>query len=627
MKTFHITAALLLAAAATSNAQATSPEAAFGPHFGLSYVYEIITVAAKEASKMMTKHKIYSKADTNYFTRVGTNGIGSTGTPVKSDGTSGMDGPFPLIKVFDSTGTVLTSTEAGDDGAPNPNAACISSIAVSPDKLSGSPTYALSAELIVSVDNSVPWYYSGRQSYARIPSNDCRPVRIPGVCFWLSQFVKKDYTPVYSIELDNIPEYVALLAAPEAKLPAPGSVRITRSVRQETPKPEPAPAAGAATVPTKRDVDKKPKGFNHANMGSESAKLLCKSSSSHGPSYLSTTEEQYCDMATHTLFPKCKSISEAGCYRIVNDAVSVVHKPDQVGDKDPAVTAESILLDLWLFGDDLDPMATPDSSLKKRAECIKGTAKAALNVGETLASTDFVASEEGGRYRLVVLGSTGDVIVYDAMFGSSEPSSIAVWKLGANGPRDSSYVAEVNASGQICSRTLAGVVLKCAGPVSPLGPTYQLTVSKMGAVYIKNGGTVVWTTDAQVVPNPHEIAGTVLTETNSLKSLDSLTEPSTLTSTNGKTTLEFKDAKLCLYNGFKFPTWCLPPPAGDNPEVRVTLTTRGSICILRTTNGPLSSSCSGNVGDETSYIAVVHDDGFLKVYNSALELVWQRGGA
>lgn len=157
MKTFHITAALLLAAAATSNAQATSPEAAFGPHFGLSYVYEIITVAAKEASKMMTKHKIYSKADTNYFTRVGTNGIGSTGTPVKSDGTSGMDGPFPLIKVFDSTGTVLTSTEggrrepyldsgefhrtsskvvfaggkhyrmqviAGDDGAPNPNAAC-----------------------------------------------------------------------------------------------------------------------------------------------------------------------------------------------------------------------------------------------------------------------------------------------------------------------------------------------------------------------------------------------------------------------------------------------------------------------------------------------------------------------
>ena len=68
-----------------------------------------------------------------------------------------MDGPFPLIEVFGSMGTVLTSTEgqrkgpyldsgefnrtssnvifaggkhyqmkvtAGDDGAPNPNAAC-----------------------------------------------------------------------------------------------------------------------------------------------------------------------------------------------------------------------------------------------------------------------------------------------------------------------------------------------------------------------------------------------------------------------------------------------------------------------------------------------------------------------
>ncbi|KAF9545016.1 hypothetical protein EC957_011513 [Mortierella hygrophila] len=659
MKTLHITAAILLAAATTSNAQATSLEPAFGLHFGLSYVYEIVTTAAQEATKMMTKHKNYNKAETNYFVRVGTNGVGSTGTPVKSDGSSGMDGPFPLIEIFDSTGTALTSTEggkkkpyldsgefnrtsskvvfaggthyrmkvtAGDDGAPNPNAACISSIAVSPDVLSGSPTYAISAELIVSVDSSVSWYYSGQQSYAHIPSNDCRPVRIPGVCFWLSQFVKKDYTPVYSIELVNIPEYVALLAAPEANLPAPGSVKITRSARQETPKPEPAPAAGAAMAPTKRDVDVKLEGYNHANIGLASAKDLCESSSSHGPNYLSTEEELYCDMTTHTLFSKCKSISDTGCYRIVNDnAVSVVQKPAKLGEEDPVETAEPVLLTLRLFGSGADAIVTTKDTLKKRVECVKGTSKAALNVGETLVTTDFVASEEGGRYRLVVLGSTGDVIVYYAASGSSEPSSIAVWRLGANGPRDSSYIAEVNANGQICSRTLAGVVLKCTGPVSPLGPTYQLTVSKMGAVYIKNGGTVVWTTDPQVTPTSHEIAGTVLTETNSFKSLDSITE-SRLTSTNGKTTLEFKDAKLCLYNSFKFQTWCLPPPAGDNPQVRYILTTRGSICILRTTNGPLSSSCSGNVGVETSYIAVVHDDGFLKIYNSAEELVWQRGG-
>lgn len=81
----------------------------------------------------------------------------------------------------------------------------------------------------------------------------------------------------------------------------------------------------------------------------------------------------------------------------------------------------------------------------------QGTAKVALNFGETLAAADFVASEKGGRYLLVVLGSTGDVIVYDATSGSSEPSNIAVWRMSANGPRDSSYVAEVNANGQICS--------------------------------------------------------------------------------------------------------------------------------------------------------------------------------
>jgi hypothetical protein len=508
----------------------------------------------------------------------------------------------------------------------------ISSIAVIPDEKSGSPTYALAAELIVSVDNSVPWYYSGQQSYAHIPSNDCRPIRIPGICFWLSQFVKKDYTPVYSIEVSNIPEYVALLSAPEAKLPKPESVRITRSVRQETPKPEPAPASvpADAAAPTKRDiVDTRPAGFNYANIGTESAQALCDSKTSYGANYLSKTENLYCDLSTHTLFPKCKSASETGCYRVVNNAVSTVYKPDLIGDKDLAEIVTSIVLNLREFGSDSDTATTSETVLRKRAECVKGTAKAALNIGETLTETDYVASEEGGRYRLVVLGSTGDVIVYDATSGSAEPSSIAIWKLGANSPRDSSYVAEVNANGQICSRASAagGTVLKCTGPVSAAGPSYRLTVSKLGSIYIKNGATVVWTTDPRDTTPPHEIAGTVLTEANSFQSLTTNAGPKTLTSTNGKTMLEFKNGQLCLYNSVKVQTWCLPPPEGDDPDVWFTLTSRGLVCILRSTGGPLNSSCDGNIGDETGYVAVVHDDGFLNIYNSAEELVWQRGGA
>ncbi|KAG0289905.1 hypothetical protein BGZ96_006622 [Linnemannia gamsii] len=657
MKTLHITTALLVVAATSNTVHAaTAPEPAFGLHFGLPYVYDIVKSAAQEATRMMKKHKKYNKDNTNYFARVGTNGIGSDGTPVQSDGTSGMDGPFPLIDIFDDKGTLITSTAgskspyldsgkfdhtssevvfagaphyrmkvtAGDDGAPAPNAACISSIAVSPDKKSGSPTYALSAELIFSVDDSVPWYYSGQQSYAHIPSNDCRPVRIPGVCFWLSQFVKKDYTPVYSVEVSNIKEYNALLAAPEAKLPRPESVRITRSVRQETPKPEPAPA------PTKRDLDDETlASFDYANIGADSALALCNCKNSYGPNYLSETENLYCNLETHTLFPKCKADSDTGCYRVVNNAVSTVSKPRQSEDKDLAEIVTSLFLSLRVFGIHSGAGPTSETVLRKRAECVKGTAKAALNVGETLTATDYVASEEGGRYRLVVLGSTGDVIVYDATSGSAEPSRIAIWKLGANGSRDSSYIAEVNANGQICSRASAvgGAVLKCTGPVSAAGPIYQLTVSKLGAVYIKNGATVVWTTDPRAATTPHEIAGIALTDTNSFQSLTTNDGPKPLTSTNGKTTLEFKDGQLCLYNSLKFQTWCLPSPKGDNPDVWFTLTSRGLVCILRSTGGPLNSSCSGNAGDETGYVAIVHDDGFLKIYNSAEELVWQRGGA
>ncbi|KAG0271546.1 hypothetical protein BGZ95_000638, partial [Linnemannia exigua] len=327
MKALHITTALFLATTCTTQAV----ETAFGPHFGLPYVYDIAHSVTQDAVKMMTKHKKYNKAETNYFVRVGTNGIGDYGTPVStpSDGSSGMDGPFPVFEIFDATGTVITTeagrkpyldsgeynrtsskiaysapyyrmkVTAGDDGEPSPNAACISSIAVSPDEKSGgsTATFAIPAELIVSVDSSVPWYYSGQESFAHTPSNDCRPVRIPGTCFWLSQFVKKDYTPVYSIEVENIAELVKVVNAPEAKLPESGAIKITRAVRPETPA-DPAPVAKRALGPIE---------FGFAYIGSQPAKVLCDSTSSVGPNFLSTSENLYCDMTTHKLYPNCES--------------------------------------------------------------------------------------------------------------------------------------------------------------------------------------------------------------------------------------------------------------------------------------------------------------------------------
>ncbi|KAG0203889.1 hypothetical protein BGX33_008827 [Mortierella sp. NVP41] len=647
-ETHQITAALLLAA---SSVQALEP--AFGPHFGVSYIYDIVNSVVQDAVNMVSKPiNKYNKTETNFFVRVGTNGIGNNGTPVPvpSDGSSGMDGPFPLIDVFDKTGTLISSAvsrkpyldsgkysgtgssvvfggaahyrvkvTAGDDGTPSTNADCISSIAVSPDDKSGSPTYALTSEVIIALDSSVPWYYSGQESFAHTPSNDCHPIRIPSTCFWLSQFVKKEYTPVYSIELSNIPDYVfrARSTDPVPRLPDPASVKITRAVRPQTE----TTTTTAATAKQKRKRAALVVGteeFDYVNSGPQSARFLCESPGSFGPSFLSTVEKLYCDMVAKVLFSECKSVAESGCYRVVDSVISVISKPAQTDEGTPQVPT-IITLNLRLFGSDSGPML----NLRKRAECVKGTAKTALNVGETLAMTDYLSSTEGS-YRLVVLPNNGDLIVYDSS-RSDEPSSIAIWSLGANGPRDT-YVAELNANGQLCSRSTAGVVLKCVGPKSAPGPPYQLTVSKTGSLYFKNGVTVVWTTDPQVTATPHEIDGTPLTESNSFASLQSTFGPKLLTSTNGATTLEFKDGTICLYNSLKYRTWCLDKPAGDNPNVWFTLTSRGSICILRTTGGPLSSSCTGNAGAETSYFAVLHDDGFLKVYNSAEQLVWQRGG-
>ncbi|KAF9916522.1 hypothetical protein FBU30_001295 [Linnemannia zychae] len=672
-------------------------EPAFGPHYGLSYVYDIVIASAREATRAMTGHRGYNLTDANYFVRVGSNGIGDNGKPVASNGSTGMDGPFPMFSIFDSMGVIVTKAQkkkpylesgnynhegskmdvtgatyaklvitAGDDEEPSPNAVCISSIAVVPDATSTSnQTIAITADLIVSLDNTVPWYYSGRESFAHIPSNDCRPVPIPETCFWMSQFVKKEYTPVYSIELSNISQYLAVLnATGEARLPESGTFKIVRAVREETippppaakPTPEPVPASAPESAPAptpapasestpapapetapapvpetapapapgsapesapaavvKREL--KMPTYGYAYLGTQSARTLCDSKSSFGPNYLSSAESLYCDLTTRTLYHNCKASEETGCYKIVGGGVTV-------NDGSGGVASPPIALTLVMFGmPNSDPLAT----ITKRAECIKGTAKNALNVGETLSETNYVSStEDGSSFRMVVLGSTGDVIVYDAS-ESTEPFSNAVWHLGVHGPRDT-YVAEVYKNGQICSRTTAGVVLKCVGPISPVGPNYQLTVSKTGALYIKNGEAVVWTTDPRVTPVPPSINGTVLTESNSFRSLDSIVAPKVFTSTNGNTTLEFKNGSFCLYNSAKVQTWCLHQPDGDNPEVWVTLTTRGSICILRSTNGPLSSRCTGNIGDETSYFAVVSDDGYLKIYNSAHEEMRRYGG-
>ncbi|KAG0203888.1 hypothetical protein BGX33_008826 [Mortierella sp. NVP41] len=573
MKLRCLAAALLLAAQVQAKGQP-----AFGPHFGVSYVYAILTSLVHDIMEIVESTKV-DRGKINFFAQVGLNGIGDDGEPVRSGGSSGMDGPFPVFNV-------------------------ISTLSVVPDDKSPTSAYALTADVVVSMDpDNVPWYFSGYDEYVKTPSNDCHAVKIPGTCFWFSQYIKPDMKPVFGIELNNVPEYMAMASEPVPRLPLASNFKI-HYVYAASPKSKKAKRA---------DLESE---FDYAVSGFQSAKFMCESPTSHGPSFLSTEEGYYCDMTTKTLYSPCSSLGAMGCYRLTNGTVGIV--PRQFNKRGDLRTSSPLKI---------RPFAAvaprTNQALTKRADCVRGARKTFLNAGESLAMDDHLAGS--GSFRMVVR-ENDDLIVYDAAKEGANPASIAIWNLGAEA-KSGSYFAELKLNGQLCSRASNGTLIECAGTKSPENKAYQLTIDSNGYLYIKNGAQVIWTTNPRTPTVPKDIDGYVLTKTNSFQGLASINPGTLFKSTDGSTKMEYnKVGSLCIYNKLGYNTWCLDSPPGSKGKMWLTLSTRGNLCTMRSNGGPLESQCIGNQGEETSYFAVLHNDGFLRIYNAAEKVVWQRGG-
>ncbi|KAF9083437.1 hypothetical protein BGX29_003146 [Mortierella sp. GBA35] len=306
-----------------------------------------------------------------------------------------------------------------------------------------------------------------------------------------------------------------------------------------------------------------------------------------------------------------------GCYRLTNGTVAIV--PRQFNKRGDLRTSSPL---------EIRPFAavTPRTkqALTKRADCVSGVRKTALNAGESIGMNDYLAGQ--GSFRLVSR-ENGDLIVYDAAKLGENPASIAIWSLGAD-TDSGSYFAELKLNGQLCSRSTTGTLIKCVGNKSPENKAYQLTIDSNGYLYIKNGAQVIWTTDPRTPTVPKDIDGYVLTKTNSFQGLASINPGTLFKSTDGSTKMEYnKVGSLCIYNKLGYNTWCLDSPPESGGKVWLSLSSRGNLCTNRqNSNVLLESRCTGNLGEETGYFAVLHNDGFLKIYNSAEKLLWQRGG-
>ena len=67
------------------------------------------------------------------------------------------------------------------------------------------------------------------------------------------------------------------------------------------------------------------------------AKELCDSESSYGPSFVSTVDGQYCDMSSKTLWPVCTSSdsNDAACFDLADKKL---RNADQLGKRDDGFT-------------------------------------------------------------------------------------------------------------------------------------------------------------------------------------------------------------------------------------------------------------------------------------------------
>ncbi|KAF9081080.1 hypothetical protein BGX23_001333, partial [Mortierella sp. AD031] len=548
MKLHCITAALLLATQAQVHAF-------IGPTLGVSYVYAIVSMVVHDLVELIA-HAKFKDGKTIYSIRSGR--VDQAGGGVKGP-TIDTGGYVPRFTVLGYDGELISELTSGDRVAngkyehfEQPSQSqnehvslkisagdvwdrgdpfCVASVAFSPDSESASAAraYGIPAELVVAMDESVPWSYSGYQNTDETPSNSCNPVTVPGVCVWLSRHLHDEYDPVSSVEIKNIRDFQARVSGTVPRFPLAKDFLIHRVSKNPLPPPG-SKRDLSRSDPSSSRTDPSSSRNNYAFSGYQSAKVLCGSRGSVGPSFFSTKENLYCDMTTKTLYSPCSSNTGGeSCFRVTNGTVSLIN--DAFGIQKRS-TSEISALRLVALNAEEDHSSL--SRLAKRAEapkCVPGNRITSLNVGQVMPVNTYM--QDQGNYRMAAT-SSGDIIVWDATKNGVIPSDIAIWKLGASSDAGL-YMVELKTNGQLCSRSDQGPLVKCVGPKAAEGKPYKLTITADGYLYIKNGAQVIWTTNPRTSEPPKDVNGYPLTKTNSFRGLDSI-KPGTLFKSNDGST-------------------------------------------------------------------------------------------
>ncbi|KAF9425704.1 hypothetical protein BGZ76_003112 [Entomortierella beljakovae] len=586
-----------------------SADAVLGPTLGISYVYAMLKSIIEDFQNILGDN---SNDKTIIVIGVGHDLTGNTGKggPPPYIFINALGGErvtdyvlgYPLIeagteKVFKTSTSRLSqhqylSIAASDDDSNNSanNPMCISFIAIAgADTKTGQ--YVVNAEVLLGMDPSLPWAYTGEYRNARMPSNSCRTAKTKEKCFWMSNHINGDNPHIQRIEILDIPAFIDLAGNPVPQIPTANILKVTRSDI-------------AAPALKRRDTTQL---ATSVMVGSYSATDACTSVGYTGASILSTTEGLFCDAATKTLYVECSDGTSDDCYRVTGDTVTVGSASARILPAKPR-------------------KYTSRDRLAKRGmspQCNPGVGLPSIPMNGKMSYNDFLDGD--GEYRMAVVDN-GGLVVYKY---TSErlPIEDPFWALLSKKGLDN-YSAKLTNSGQLCTVNPGNVVGACYGPKSTLNQPYVLTLDNRGYLTVKNGATVIWTTDPTGLNDLKDIEGVALTTTNSLKSGRVQNAGFIFKSPGGKTSLDVnKKGYMCLYNANGYNTWCMDTPVQSGYAYSISLASQGQICGTWYLSGKQPvAKCTGGGFPVDVYYMVMKDDGFLSVYNSAEQVMYRRGG-
>ncbi|KAG0224337.1 hypothetical protein BGX31_008046 [Mortierella sp. GBA43] len=382
-----------------------------------------------------------------------------------------------------TAGIASIKMSARDGCAPKGEPVCVSSVVVLPSSgnTKGDPVY-LSGNILAEC--GATWYWT-TDSFDGFDDN-CDRQRVQERCVWMSQ-TPQEYRTLKEAEILDVP---AFLRGNERNFRPSCTSNLRLSFLDGT-------KAGSS------DLLKTTPTFDYVFYNNrDSAKDLCFSTASYGPSFLSLKESMFCDMSTRQKFPLCDSDIAKGCVQRDESLLTFIPGPSS-----PSSPSLARPMPLRFLG----PSNTTGNQTNTALDTSKDPScqpiqRDAFSVGEKIwAGEHLVSNKRNARLLMDVHGEIFSQFQSDG--GASSLTTLGFRTLDERKLLDRpTYYMEVLNDAKICTQVLNTNDRRCLG-VSFREDNYTAELYNNGFLYIKKPSGQVLQLDICPVTTHLQVGG------------------------------------------------------------------------------------------------------------------------